>query len=274
LLLIPEFIIKIPKSLKMKPNKFILILLSICQIILLNASTQSYVAVLNASSTNNNIRVVDITSITFGTVDRDYIQLNKIPGINNGDISFSISSSTGDVNVGFEDLSTLDKYYFKFANNAFQIFINNTSPSINTNTVLPTDNFKIVKCGGVLKFYKNNQLLYISCLTNQANDLVHKTNVISAVDINLGLNFNNDIGSSCEGNIISNISPNARRANDELHFVKLLPKKEILLNILDQSDKFVKQINVRTDENGNILNKSTIENYYNERYKIVIVSAK
>ncbi len=245
---------------------------------------QFYEGLLNNGAVTN----VALTShISWGFVDIDFIQLNKIEGSKDGMIKFNIQP-TDYVEVSLTKASNLNArfgFIFKSANH-FTLQLNGEEEDLGTIGYNSTDEFRVVKCGMLIRFYKNMDLLYEYCDNNSAEDLVHTTHVTTAVNTELFLTFDSDL-SNCSSpffaspndtemmllnstNIESSevmLSENTEPTNTSEQLV-FSGDKIIIANVFNQEGAPVKQFRIRTTKAGKIPNSHAVYDYMRESYRV------
>lgn len=258
-------------------NIILLFYFSLSQLCLTFAEIQNYYAQLNWTPSLKLIKVDQSSYISFGRVDNNYIELNKIPNSQNGKIEFNLTDGSKSLSVGLkeEDPSTVT-YVFQITDQVAQIKIsgfNYETPFSFT----AADLLSIEKCGGSIFFYKNNVLIYAHCSANLGANLIHKTELISASGVFIDLIFDNETNgstSNCGGNIIAGKHTNqsARRSNDKK--TTFPPKAELLINIYDSKGEYISQLSSFTDHRGRVVNSRLKEYLNSEEYSFEIVKIK
>lgn len=256
------------------------------------ASTQYYESYL----TNDNLTAVTPTSyISWGYIDVNYLELSRINSGNDGFIEFSIEP-TDFVEVSLTKESNDNaRFGFVFKNNNVTVIqIDGVEISLPTISYVYTDVFKVLKCGIVIKFFKNGERLYEHCNTDLAANLLHTTHVATAQNTRLTLTFESDI-SDCS-NMYAGETPEelllvdnegftadtdvgvdapVARENSTPETIKNLPGNRIIIaDVFSQDGIPVKQFRIRTTLLGTIPASHAIYDYMEKSYKIKFKEAK
>lgn len=258
-------------------NIILLFYISLSQLCVTFAEIQNYYAQLNWTPSLKLIKVDQTSYISFGKVDNNFIELNKIPSSQNGKIEFSLTNGSKSLTVGLKEASpSTINYAFQITDQIAQIQIsglNYEAPFSFT----ATDLLIIEKCGGSILFYKNSEMLYAHCSSNTGADLIHKTELISANGIFIDLIFDNETNgntSNCGGNIIAgkHTSLSSRRGNDKK--TSFPAKAELLINIYNGKGEYIAQLSSFTDHRGRVINTRLNEYLSSAEYSFEIVKIK
>ncbi len=226
----------------------------------------------DSKCTNDQLTIINGSSlISWGTVYPDKITLNKIKADDNGYIEFQIEQ-TNLVEVSLSNESNATKKFgFKFKTNG-EAFIQNDGlelTGIPAITYVYADVFKVEKCDGQVCYFKNGTLLYCHCLDNTATVFVHTTDVTTASNARLTLEFQSD--STCNPAprpqlVESNELLGKRKINTSKGVIK---NKIVLANVYNKEGKSIKQFRFRTDREGGIPEGHSLKEYTDKKYKIV-----
>lgn len=231
----------------------------------------------DSKCTDDQVTIINGSSlISWGTIYPDKITLNKIKSGNNGYIEFQIEG-TDLVEVSLTDESnSVSKFGFKFKANG-EAVIQNASielTGIPQITYVYADVFKVEKCNGQVCYYKNNNLLYCHCLDDISTVFVHTTDVTTASNTRLKLEFESDSGCAPSGRLA------LVKAANETGLKKLQVPKElsmhkvVLANVYTLKGRPIKQFRIRINKEGEVSSNHDLQRYYDKKYKIVFKEIK
>jgi len=256
------------------------------------SAIQFYESVLNQGVVT---KITPTSYISWGQVDIDFIQLNKIPAGNDGLIKFSIQP-TEYVEVSLTKANNLNArfgFIFKTANH-FTLQLDGVEEDIGTIGYNSADEFRVVKCGIYIRFYKNMDLLYEYCGNNTAEDLVHTTHVTNAVNTELSLIFDNNI-TDCNTLFLMNpnddglvmlVAPDTEVESNDVVVTENLqaennseqlvfPKNKIIIaSVFNQEGGPVKQFRIRTTRYGMIPENHALFEYIRGNYRVEFKETK
>ena len=248
------------------------------------STVQYYESVLNSGTVT---KVTPLSYISWGLVDFNYVQLNKIFASDDGMIKFNIQP-TNYVEVSLTNASNLNlRFGFIFkSNNHFTIQINGVEEDLGALGYTALDEFRVVKCGVVIRYYKNEDLLYEHCLTNPADELVHTTHVTTATNTELILEFNSDLSNCSDPFMFAPVNENAsamvqggsgsevetsenrqRRTSNQSEMV-FSENRIIVASVYNETGIPVKQFRIRTTTKGTIPEEHEIYEFMGQSYRI------
>ncbi len=251
-------------------------------IILLNSSiaaVQFYDSSLFSTANSSDVLtcVARSSHISWGFQDANYIELSMIKSNEDGFIEFSIEP-TDYVEVSLTEVNNdLQRFGFIFKNNSVAtIQVEGTEITTNPINYNYSDVFKVLKCGNLIRFFKNGVRLYEYCGDNMVPALNHTTHVTSSNNDRLTLVFETQI-TDCSSMAMMGvqrnpISPTILETDGLAGANQIFAPDELLIvNVFDNNGNPIQQIKLRTNAEGRIPADHTVNAYLSEKYDLKII---
>lgn len=161
------------------------------------AFQQYYTAYLNPTLNERSIVIDADSEITWGAVNKASIEISEVSEVDNGFIEFNIGQAAKNAIVSLDSQSG-DRYGIHFDNSTFHLVIGSIDQQLPSmiNGYSEMNTFKVEKCGSAIKFYKDQELLFVHCIVGVVQALVHRTttsvNSIDIQNVKLELIFESD----------------------------------------------------------------------------------
>jgi len=257
-------------------------ILFFCGLMLMYSSTaavQFYDFSLYSVVNNSNVRssTDELSYISWGYVNNDYLELSRLESYEDGFIEFRMEP-TEHVEVSLTELNN-DNQRFGFifkTNGVATIQVEGNLVTTNPIDYNYSDVFKVLKCGNIIKFFKNGVRLYEYCGDNGVPALIHTTHVTSANNDRLTLVFETQIN-DCSSMVMmgvqgNQISPTILQTGGLAGANQIFTPKELLIiNVFDNNENPVQQIRLRTNAEGRIPTDHSVNTYLTENYKLEIL---
>jgi len=257
-------------------------ILFFCGLILMNSSTAavqfydfSLYSVVNNSNTYSSAD--EISYISWGYINTNYIELSMLQSNEDGYIEFRMEP-TDHVEVSLTEVNNDNQRFgFIFKNNGVAtIQVEGNEVTTNPIDYNYSDVFKVLKCGNLIKFFKNGERLYEYCGDNGVPALIHTTHVTTANNDRLTLVFETQI-TDCSSMVMmgvqgNKISPTILQTSGLAGANQIFAPKELLIiNVFDNNENPIQQIKLRTNAEGRIPTDHSVNAYLSDRYKLKII---
>jgi len=258
------------------------LILFFCGLMLLQSSiaaVQFYDFSLYSVVNNSNARssADEISYISWGYVNTNYIELSLLQSNEDGFIEFRMEP-TDHVEVSLTEVNN-DNQRFGFifkSNGVATIQVEGNVVTTNPIDYNYSDVFKVLKCGNIIKFFKNGVRLYEYCGDNGVPALIHTTHVTTANNDRLTLVFETQI-SDCSGMVMmgvqgNQISPTIFQTDGLAGANQVFTPEELLIiNVFDINENPIQQIKLRTNAQGRIPANHSVNAYLSDSYKLKII---